>query len=535
LTAGEAGSKRCILSVGGRSGGRAVRAERVGRLWETSLRSRRETHVLRRLLFAALSAAEGSWAMKAMVAVGSVWAALGIVLCPGFGAPGDVLWAYQTGGMVESSSPAVSGGCVYVGSHDYYVYCLDAATGALVWAYQTGDKVQSSPVVSGGCVYVGSNDNRVYCLDAATGAPVWSYHTGQWVRSSPAVSEGLVYVGSRDHKVYCLDAATGALVWYCQPSDEVNSSPAVSGGHVYIGSADNNVYCLDAATGGLVWSYTTGDNVSSSPAVSGGYVYAASQDDKVYCLDALTGALEWSYQTGNYILSSPAVSGSRVYVGGIDDEVYCLDAGTGAEVWRAIGVGYGFSSSPAVSGGYVYIGSRNVPVQHMDNVHCLDAATGALVWSYQATDEVKSSPAVCGGYVYVGSNDGCVYCIQAAAGDPGEWPMFRHDVQRTGEGASVPDPFEISLNDNWNLIGYMCEDDSSCALVDCQIDDGSAIMSWNHAVAAGLVQPYVYYYVSPHGYRILATAGGDDDSWRSKLGYWLLNQSGGPLTLRIPR
>ena len=83
----------------------------------------------------------------------------------------------------------------------------------LVWEFATGDKVFSSPAVSGGYVYVGSCDNKVYCLDASTGSKVWEFVTGDEVRSSPAVSGGYVYVGSWDKKVYCLDADTGAKIW----------------------------------------------------------------------------------------------------------------------------------------------------------------------------------------------------------------------------------------------------------------------------------------------------------------------------------
>jgi len=126
----------------------------------------------------------------------------------GAAAPGDLVWSYATGSYVYSS-PAVSGGYVFVGSPDNKVYCLDAATGVLVWSYATGSVVSSSPAVSGGYVYVGSSDHKVYCLDAATGALVWSYATGGWVYSCPAVSEGYVYVGSDDGKVYCLEAGAG--------------------------------------------------------------------------------------------------------------------------------------------------------------------------------------------------------------------------------------------------------------------------------------------------------------------------------------
>jgi hypothetical protein len=80
------------------------------------------------------------------------------------------------------------------------------STSTTLWAYATGGAVDSSPAVAGGTVYVGSNDHRVYALDAVTGHARWAYATGGAVDSSPAVAGGTVYVGSNDHKVYALDA-----------------------------------------------------------------------------------------------------------------------------------------------------------------------------------------------------------------------------------------------------------------------------------------------------------------------------------------
>ncbi len=48
---------------------------------------------------------------------------------------------------------------MYVGSNDNYLYALDAITGNLKWKYKTESSVKSSPAVSGGVVYVGSGSS----------------------------------------------------------------------------------------------------------------------------------------------------------------------------------------------------------------------------------------------------------------------------------------------------------------------------------------------------------------------------------------
>jgi len=329
----------------------------------------------------------------------------------------NTIWKYTT--YSDHSSPAVSGGKVYVGSYssnppfDYpKVYCLNATTGAHIWNYTTRSGsygVYSCPAVADGGVYVGSfDDGKVYCLNATTGAHIWNYTTGNWVTSSPAVSDGKVYVGSWDYKVYCLNATTGAHIWSCTTYSD-HSSPAVADGKVYIGSSIYpKVYCLNATTGAYIWSYPTSDEVNSSPAVADGRVYVGSDDYLVYCLNATTGVLIWLYLTPGCVSSSPAVADDKVYVGSEGRKVYCLNATTGAHIWNYTAGGlFGVWSSPAVADGKVYVGSMDSIV----NFYCLNASTGAHIWSYKTGGYVSSSPAVADGKVFVGSYDGKVYAF----------------------------------------------------------------------------------------------------------------------------
>nr|MDO8115205.1 PQQ-binding-like beta-propeller repeat protein [Candidatus Sigynarchaeota archaeon] len=317
------------------------------------------------------------------------------------------LWTYSTGSMVWSS-PAVTGGRVYVGSQDDKVYCLNATTGEFIWSYTTGGDVDSSPAVVNGRVYVGSQDFKIYCLDATTGNLVWSYTTGGGVDSSPAVANGRVYVGCDNAKLWCLNATTGEIFWnYTIGSlwQRALSSPAVAAGRVYMGSSDNNIYCLNATTGASIWNYTTGYYITSSPAVAGERVYVGSYDFNEYCLDAATGALIWSYTTGGGVGSSTAIADGRVYMGCEDGKIYCLDAATGAFIWSFATAYRVYSSSPAVANGRVYVGSYD------SKVYCLNATTGASLWSYKTGNNVLSSPAIAGGYVYVGGFDSKIYCL----------------------------------------------------------------------------------------------------------------------------
>jgi outer membrane protein assembly factor BamB len=93
---------------------------------------------------------------------------------------GALKWKY-TAEWEARDTPCISGGKVYTGDSDGNFYCLDAYTGAVIWKTPTekglitgefppGEtwNARSSPQVVDGKVYVGSTDFNIYCMDAAT-------------------------------------------------------------------------------------------------------------------------------------------------------------------------------------------------------------------------------------------------------------------------------------------------------------------------------------------------------------------------------
>ena len=178
-------------------------------------------------------------------------------------ADGTVAWIYDyytyhggVTGMINCNGAAVADGDgdgdldVYFGVYNWggvgpQAICLDEATGTENWAVSIGGHSTSTPAVHGGVVFIGSDDSNVYALHAATGTVKWTYTTGAQVWSSPAVADGKVYVGSLDHILYALDEGTGAEVWkYDTGASRLWPSPAVADGMVFIGSENGKVYAF---------------------------------------------------------------------------------------------------------------------------------------------------------------------------------------------------------------------------------------------------------------------------------------------------
>ncbi|HVF22710.1 MAG TPA: PQQ-binding-like beta-propeller repeat protein [Pyrinomonadaceae bacterium] len=100
------------------------------------------------------------------------------------------------------SSAAVTSTRVVLGGRDKLVHGLTLA-GKPAWTFATRARVESSPAISGGRVFVGSNDGRFYVLNLASGDKLWEFDAGAPLSASPAIANGRIVIGSQDGRLYC--------------------------------------------------------------------------------------------------------------------------------------------------------------------------------------------------------------------------------------------------------------------------------------------------------------------------------------------
>ena len=331
----------------------------------------------------------------------------------------QVKWKFHTGGRVISS-PAVSGGVVFMGSTDGNFYAVDLESGAQRWKYEAKSRITSSPAVSDGLVYFGAYDGNFYAVDAATGQLKWKFQTAgerryagkhlhgaqpaaetmpdpfDFYLSSPVVWKGGVFFGSGDGNIYALNAATGVLTWKFKTGDVVHASPAIADGELFIGSWDSYFYALDVATGKQKWRFKTGEDpdihnqvgIQSSAAVVDGIVYFGCRDSNFYALDAATGQKKWAFSNhGSWVISSPAVQDGKVYFATSDSGLfYSLNAKTGSPIFSLKFQGWPMFSSPAIAGKMLYIGS------HTGKLIAIDLVAQKTSWMFE-TEGAKQNGA----------------------------------------------------------------------------------------------------------------------------------------------
>lgn len=129
---------------------------------------------------------------------------------------------------------AVVGERVYFGSSvDHTMYCVNAATGAIVWRFVSDGPIRLAPTVSDDHVYFGSDDGVAYCLSAKDGSVTWKMRAGprderilargrmisRWpVRTGVLVDDGVAFFGAGifPHEavyLYAVEAKSGKVIW----------------------------------------------------------------------------------------------------------------------------------------------------------------------------------------------------------------------------------------------------------------------------------------------------------------------------------
>jgi len=329
----------------------------------------------------------------------------------------EIIWSEKvTAKGYIGGSASVSGERIYVSSWPDMSYkgeqalgCLNAGDGSVLWRNPIGGKGgASTPAVSGGLVFVGSWYGDLYCLDAATGQTVWNRtveRDPQWwgVASSPLVIDEMIFVATfSDGTLHVLNLGGDELWNVSTGKIDPYTSPAGDKGRVYFAGGDPALYCVDTSSFEILWNHPTDTPITTTPAIEGGRAYYATTEE-LHALDAYTGEEIWSAPLKG-TTSSPAISFGRVYIGTDDGQLACLNASDGSLIWSSE-VDSSVKSSPLVVGDGVYLGT------HKGVVYALNTSDSSEVWTYDTGAYLMSSPSFSDGVLYIGSDDGCLYAF----------------------------------------------------------------------------------------------------------------------------
>ena len=383
-------------------------------------------------------------------------------------ASGEVLWSYNTGGLILSApSYSRDGKFLYVVRYDGTLLALTAPTnrskvGVVSWAYQidrnTRPQYAKLTVGSDDNIYISSSGDSIKVVDA-DGKLAWSYSVDGPVDTFISIDQlnGTLYFVDSAKYLNAVSApassnSSATLKWrYKLDGNVIWPSIAIGaeGSVVYLTSKSGALYAINTASGNLRWRYQAGSAIESSPVIDdAGVVYFGSYDGKVYGVSA-EGNLAFRFATGGRVQSTPAIGSDRVlYVGSDDNKLYAVPLPTysdsnvvhqSAALWSHRTPG-DIASSPLVGDQVVIIDSYSSALTALhSSSHGLLASSpwprfrgnnqgessydptfaGEILWSAQTLGVIPSSPALSpdGSQVAVGSYDNSLYVYDVPSGE----------------------------------------------------------------------------------------------------------------------
>jgi len=327
------------------------------------------------------------------------------------------------------SSPIVSGGCVYFGCDDGYLYVLgpggtlEPTRDAKPSLHERRGRPQSPTGRSYGWPCVNGNQaNTGFTDDPALKPPLglaWAARGfGHFKTPCIATEEGDVFTVTLDRTVSCLEQATGRLRWRLRlPPDSSghwsSACPLAADGRLYVPCPNRprgggKLLCLDVRDGRILWSAETGEkfiwNRASPLLAAGNVVYSYQKKGTpptslIAAWDAATGTPAWQVELNVTSGVGATAAGCRAPGAGdgSGDTVYftcgteawgwkpegdrkrgetiAIDAKTGTILWRThefFGSNYG--TQP------VLVADKLFMCELHNKLYCLSATDGKLLW-----------------------------------------------------------------------------------------------------------------------------------------------------------
>jgi len=230
------------------------------------------------------------------------------------------------------------------------MYCLDAATGQTLWKNDR-ESVYSrflqsgSPAVVDGKLFILGAGRVARCIDAETGKDLWQTQipgefTDEYFASSFAVADGVAAVLAG--YLVGLDTQTGKILWQGDASKMRGShSSAVvwrspAGNSMFIANVGgSSTVAVDPKTGNELWRVATEANLST-PLIAGDRLITLGNSRRsgvrAFKLSETGAEHLWTYNGLGDKGSSPVVVGDYVYAQG-EKRLACVELATGKAAW----------------------------------------------------------------------------------------------------------------------------------------------------------------------------------------------------------
>jgi len=209
---------------------------------------------------------------------------------------------------------AFDDGKIFVTSGFGVLRCLDGRTGRDIWQKNLGMPIVNAPVVSGGRIFVSTHDNHFYAFAENDGRQLWDHQgipesAGILASTNAAVSGETVIVPYTSGEIFALRAQNGQVGWSDVLSrsghvtalsalDDIAGRPVIDRGVVYAVSQSGLMAAFSVNTGERLWSRDIGG--IQTPWAAGDFVYVIDNNARLICLTRKEGRVRWIHQLPQY-------------------------------------------------------------------------------------------------------------------------------------------------------------------------------------------------------------------------------------------
>jgi len=172
---------------------------------------------------------------------------------------GKAKWTFHSGFSSKdfrwTSTPTMAEDKIYFGGLDGTVYALDAESGATIWKRELAARVTTSIALQGHNLYVGTSKRQIYRLDSTSGEVLSSFATEAEPRGHLLIGGDSLLVFLGDELLANLDPALKKLRWCADASKEWTSArPYLWHGMVLAGNR-RELVAFGYTNGARLWSH----------------------------------------------------------------------------------------------------------------------------------------------------------------------------------------------------------------------------------------------------------------------------------------
>jgi len=174
---------------------------------------------------------------------------------------GKMNWTFRSGYSDQAmnfhwtSTPAISDNRVYFGGLDGIVYALHAHSGKLIWKRDLAARVTTSVAVHGHDLYVGTAKRHLYRLDTGSGEVLSDFATESEPRWSLLIAGDSLIAFVGDEVLTSLDLSLKKMLWSEEASKEWTSArPYLWHGAVLAGNR-RELVAFRSSDGAREWSH----------------------------------------------------------------------------------------------------------------------------------------------------------------------------------------------------------------------------------------------------------------------------------------